>query len=203
MAAARPRGREEVVEALLQSARRLIAERGPGVSLREIAEDAGVNFGLLYHYFGAKAQLVDVVYAAAATASAERLSDAEHLEDAVQRLMVSGDGTTARLLGWAVLEGRGADPVFRDSPALELLATLARKDAAAAGTRLHDDEAQVFAAFTMALALGWRLFGETALLAAGLEDAEPARWTPTILEYVHQLADTVVGTEQERSSDVD
>jgi AcrR family transcriptional regulator len=203
MAAARPRGREEVVEALLQSARRLIAERGPGVSLREIAEDAGVNFGLLYHYFGAKAQLVDVVYAAAATASAERLSDAEHLEDAVERLMVSGDGTTARLLAWAVLEGRGADPVFRDSPALELLATLARKDAAAAGTRLHDDEAQVFAAFTMALALGWRLFGETALLAAGLEDAEPARWTPTILEYVHQLADTVVGTEQERSSDVD
>jgi len=121
----------------------------------------------------------------------------------VQRLMVSGDGTTARLLVWAVLEGRGADPVFRDSPALELLATLVRKDAAAAGTRLHDDEAQVFAAFTMALALGWRLFGETALLAAGLEDAEPARWTPTILEYVHQLADTVVGTEQERSSDVD
>jgi TetR/AcrR family transcriptional regulator, repressor for neighboring sulfatase len=202
MAAARPRGREEVVEALLQSARRLIAERGPGVSLREIAEDAGVNFGLLYHYFGAKAQLVDVVYAAAATASAERLSDAEHLEDAVQRLMVSGDGTTARLLGWAVLEGRGGDPVFRDSPALELLATLARKDAAAAGTRL-DDEAQVFAAFTMALALGWRLFGETALLAAGLDDAEPARWTPTILEYVHQLADTVVGTEHGGSSDAD
>src|SRR2546425_12245140 len=52
VAKARPRGREEVMNALLESARKLIVERGPSVALRDIADDAGVNFGLLYHYLG-------------------------------------------------------------------------------------------------------------------------------------------------------
>ena len=41
----RPRGRAEVVAALLDAARTLIAERGPDVALRDIAERANVNFG--------------------------------------------------------------------------------------------------------------------------------------------------------------
>src|SRR5438874_5342430 len=57
MASARPRGPEEVIAAVLESARELIAERGPGVALRDIADGAGVNFGLLYHYLGTKEQL--------------------------------------------------------------------------------------------------------------------------------------------------
>jgi AcrR family transcriptional regulator len=51
----RPYGREEVRRALLDAAQRLIAERGPGnVTLREIAEAAGVNFGLVYQYLGTR-----------------------------------------------------------------------------------------------------------------------------------------------------
>jgi AcrR family transcriptional regulator len=196
VAEARPRGRQEVIDALLRSARKLMAERGPNVALRDIAEDAGVNFGLLYHYFGPKDQLVDVVYAAAAQANADRLADAEHLDEAVQQLMTAGDGTATRLIGWAVLEGRGAAPAFRDSPTLALLADLMRRDAAEAGVTLDDDEARVFAAFTMAIAAGWRLFGETALLAAGFDDASPERFTPRIVEYVRRLAAEVTGSER-------
>jgi AcrR family transcriptional regulator len=188
VAKTRPRGREEVVAALLASARTLIAERGPNVALRDIAEDAGVNFGLLYHYFGPKDQLVDVVYAAAAEAGAERLARAEHLDEAVQELMTLGDGTTTRLMGWAVLEGRGAAPAFRDSPGLAVLADLMRRDTGRAGVAVDDDEARLFAAFAMAIALGWRLFGETALLAAGFEDPLPEHFTPRIVEYMRQLA---------------
>jgi len=187
-AAGKPRGREEVIEALLASARSLIAARGPGVALREIADDAGVNFGLLYHYLGTKDQVVDVVYRAAAQSAAGRLADSADLEEALQRLMRFGDGTTARLMAWAVLEGHGAAPAFRDSPALRVLTELMGDDARTRGTDVGADDARVFAAFAMTVTLAWRLFGETALLAAGVEPADPDRHLDRITGYLQQLA---------------
>lgn len=195
-ATAKPRGRDEVVEALLASARKLIAERGPGVALRDIADDAGVNFGLLYHYLGTKEQLVDVVYSAAAQSAAERLGDVEHLDEALQRLMSFGDGTAARLVGWAVLEGRGDAAAFRDSPALAVLADLVRAD-----TEATDEEARVFAAFAMVIALGWRLFAETALLAAGLDGSNAEAHTDRIVGYVRQLAQAAGAGERSPETD--
>jgi AcrR family transcriptional regulator len=180
------------MEALLASSRKLIAERGPGIGLRDIADDAGVNFGLIYHYLGTKDQLVDVVYSAAADLAAERLSDAGHLDEALERLMTLGDGTAARLIGWAVLEGRGASPAFRDSPTLAVVADLMRADAAEAGIALESEDARVFAAFIMTIALGWRLFAETALLAAGLDGSDPETYRDRILGYVRQLAESAM-----------
>jgi AcrR family transcriptional regulator len=200
-AAAKPRGREEVVEALLASARSLIAARGPGVALREIADDAGVNFGLLYHYLGTKDQVVDVVYRAAAQAAAGRLAESADIDEALERLMHFGDGTTARLMAWAVLEGHGAAPAFRDSPALRVLADLIIHD-----DRPHDpdgttEEARVFAAFAMSVALAWRLFGETALLAAGVEPADPDHHLDRVTGYLQQLAMSTSGAAGARTTE--
>jgi AcrR family transcriptional regulator len=184
---ARPQGREEVVEALVASARKLVAERGPSVALREIAQDAGVTFGLLHHYLGTKDELVGVVYRAAAESMAERLADAEHLDEAIDHLMHAGDGTTARLIAWSVLEGRGASPAFGNSPSLARLAELLRADA---DGDIDDDDARLFAAFVMTIAMGWRLFAPTALLAAGVDDPDPARHTDRVARYVADLART-------------
>ena len=188
----RPRGRQEVMEALLASSRKLIAERGRAIALRDIADDAGVNFGLIYHYLGTKDQLVDVVYGAAADLAAERLADAAHLDEALERLMTLGDGTAARLIGWAVLEGRGASPAFRDAPTLNVVADLMRADAAKAGAPVDDEDARVFAAFVMTIALGWRLFAETALLAAGLDESNPELYSDRVLAYVRRLAHSAI-----------
>ena len=76
MTTERPRGRNEVIEALLRSARKLIAEQGPAVALRDIADDAGVNFGLIYQYLGTKEQLVREVYGRATDNAASRASPA-------------------------------------------------------------------------------------------------------------------------------
>jgi AcrR family transcriptional regulator len=187
-AAPKPRGREEVIDALLASARSLIAARGPGVALREIADDAGVNFGLLYHYLGTKDQVVDVVYRAAAQSAAGRLADSSDIDEALARLMHFGDGTTARLMAWAVLEGHGATPAFRDSPALRVLTELLCDEGRTRGADVTADDARVFAAFAMTVALAWRLFGETALLAAGVQPADPDAHIDRITGYLQQLA---------------
>ncbi len=197
MAKARPRGRDEVVAALLHSARKLIAEHGPSVALRDIADDAGVSFGLVHHYLGTKEQLVDEVYRHATQQAAERLSGVQHVDEAVQLLMRLGDGTTARLIGWAVLEGRGSAAGFRDSPALEVLATLMTADASANGHSLAEDDARVFAAFAMVVTLGWRLFGETALFAAGLDGGKRATYNPLVAQHLQQLARSLVSSPVE------
>jgi TetR/AcrR family transcriptional regulator, repressor for neighboring sulfatase len=195
MTTERPRGRDDVIEAILRSAGRLIAERGPGVALRDIADDAGVNFGLLYHYFGTKDQLIDEVYTEATRAAAARLAEAEHIEDALGMLMAFGDGTTARLIGWAVLGGRQDAESFGHSPALEVLTDRLKADAIERGLPLCDEDARVFTAFSMVTAIGWRLFGNTALLAAGLDGKKPENYRGLVLRYLEWLAETTVGSQ--------
>jgi AcrR family transcriptional regulator len=187
--AARPRGRAQVEEAILASARALIAERGPsGVALRDIAEGAGVNFGLVYHYFGTKDALLAAVYARATEHAAARLREVEHLDEALDVLMQLGDGTTARLVGWAALEGNDPAVLFGVSPALAVLAGIVRRDAARSGRRVTADEARVFAAFAMVVALGWRLFGPVALGVAGARSSDPTRYAAQVRGLVRQLA---------------
>lgn len=54
-----PRGDSEQTKAeILAAARRLFAEHGIlGVSVRDVAKEAGVTHGLVHHYFGTKEQL--------------------------------------------------------------------------------------------------------------------------------------------------
>jgi TetR/AcrR family transcriptional regulator, repressor for neighboring sulfatase len=192
---ARPRGREQVEAAIRASARKLIAERGPeGVALRDIADDAGVNFGLVYHYFGTKEQLLDDVYARATESAASRLRDVEHLDDVLGVLMTLGDGTTARLVAWAVLDGKDPTGLFGVSPALAVLADLVRRDAAEAGRAVSPDEARVFAAVAMVIALGWRLFGPMALTVAGARSDDPGRYAPQVQGWVREFARAAVTT---------
>jgi AcrR family transcriptional regulator len=183
----RPRGRAEVVAALLDAARTLIAERGPDVPLRDIAERANVNFGLIYQYVGTKEQLLQEVYLRAARDAADRLAEAEHLDEALAMLMTFGDGTTARLVAWAALGGTASHDLFRDSPALDVLARLMVRDAAASGRDVNLEDARVLAALAMAVALGWRLFGGIALTAAGLDGAHPEQYVDRIGEHFAQL----------------
>jgi len=50
-----PRGSDEVREALIAAAARLLGDAPPErISGRRLADEAGVNYGLIHHYFGGK-----------------------------------------------------------------------------------------------------------------------------------------------------
>jgi AcrR family transcriptional regulator len=54
-----PRGRDAVREALIEAAAEMLGELGPrNISVRELAERAGVNHGQVHHYFGGKRGLL-------------------------------------------------------------------------------------------------------------------------------------------------
>lgn len=55
-------GKKAVMAALIEAAADLFAEKPPGrVSIREIAEHAGVNHGLIHRHFGSKHGLIKSV----------------------------------------------------------------------------------------------------------------------------------------------
>ena len=194
----KPSGREDVVKAIVASAATLFAQRGPAaVSLREVAQHANVNFGLVYQYVGTKEQLVAKVLRESAADAAARFAEADDLDQALQRMMTTGDGTTARLLAWSVLEGRHAVAHFDQSPALGILAERARDDAERAGRSVTDEDARVLAAIAMVLATGWRLFGAAALGAAGLDASRQGRYDELVADCVRLLGRHAMGAPTE------
>src|SRR3954470_24611764 len=73
-------------EAILDAATKLFSERSPStVSLREIACVAGVNYGLIHHYFGTKEALLGDVFARFSERSARQLDEATTIEEAVRQ----------------------------------------------------------------------------------------------------------------------
>lgn len=83
----RPAGGQagEGQEALLRAARGLMAEKGlPGVTVREVAERAGVQPALVNYYFGGKQGLLDAVVAGVAARMLERIAESAATEGSVE-----------------------------------------------------------------------------------------------------------------------
>ena len=161
-------GREGAIEALIDAARELFAERGPSaVSLRDVARRAGVNHGLIHHYIGSRDDLLRLVFTASmdhARAKVEGATDSMSGVGALRRLGAGNDEYT-RLLAWALLEGRDPAEFHGRSPALD--AIVAAND---------DDSRDLRVALAMAMVqtLGWKLFGPYVLAAAGFDATDAA-----------------------------
>src|SRR6266508_1210677 len=115
-----PHGEPAVRAALISAATVLFAARGPSaVPVREIAERAGVNHGLVHQYFGSKSGLVTAVLDDLAEETAAEI--ARHGGTAA---IYAEGGATAlhgRILAHLLLEG--ADPAALKSgfPTVEAL----------------------------------------------------------------------------------
>ena len=82
----KPKGREQVMDALIEAAAELISRHGfAAVSVREIAARADVNHGLVHKYFGSKENLVRMSLDRLAAAFRERVGKPEDLDDALRR----------------------------------------------------------------------------------------------------------------------
>ena len=178
MSTERRPGREGAVDALLDAAEALFVERGPAaVSLRDVARRASVNHGLIHHYIGSRDDLLELVFTRAterARAAVVDLDDPADALDALRSLSGSSD-SYARLLAWALLEGHDPAQFHGRSAALEAIAQGSGRDTRALRVAL---------AASMVQTLGWKLFGEYALLAAGLDDEDASSVRTSMDEWV-------------------
>lgn len=167
-----PRGREDVRDALIQAATQLFAQRGPmGVGVREIAQLAQVNHGLVHRHFGSKDGLVKAVQNRLADTIAESVGtecDDEDLPKLMQavRAATSQEGSWLRILAWSILSGTEEDDQQDRFP-------LAKRMVKAAGRGPQDSltpEARV--TLVMSVGLGLMLFGPFLRRATGQSDSD-------------------------------
>ena len=160
-------GRDEAVRRLVDAAAELFAAHGPdGVSLRQVATHAGINYGLIHQYVGTKDDLLRLVFRSVSEQAAERFATADGLDAAVDDLLGIGRQPSryVKLLAWALLQGRDAHDLLGRSPALTTL--LNRFDAT--GDNALDARVRVAAAVSMNL--GWQLFGSFISEGVGLDE---------------------------------
>jgi TetR/AcrR family transcriptional regulator, repressor for neighboring sulfatase len=185
--AARPTGRDEVTDAVLDAAQRLFAEAGPNeVSLRAIAQEAGVTYGLVYRHFGTKDELLERLLARYADRWREHLGDDPDYEKALVDLMgpTFDTGPYLRLLTWTLLTGasdRGAES-YRKHTTLDELPPLTSGD----GTDAERD-ARLRTAGALAFFFGWRFFNPFIRAALHLDDEDPDELQAAMRAHLHGL----------------
>ncbi|EGD56273.1 TetR/AcrR family transcriptional regulator [Gordonia neofelifaecis] len=155
------RDTDKIVDAALE----LYAERGPSrVSLRQVAQHAGVNYGLIHQYVGSKDQLLELVFTRLSETWADAFSAADGTESAVAVLLRPKSDAYVRLLAHLILEGRDPGEFFKAPPALRELVR-----------RLEDggdEDARLQAAVLTCMSMGWGLFGPHVKDLADLSDSE-------------------------------
>jgi AcrR family transcriptional regulator len=149
--------------ALIDAATQLFDRRNPGsVSVREIAKLAGVNHGLVHHYFGSKQALVQAVLDRLATRARDSLAEGTAM-DADSPVLIY-----TRILGRAMLEQEELAPLPGHHPIVMQLASLARDVGG-----LDERSARIRASQGAALAMGWLLFEPLLIESGGLQDEDP------------------------------
>jgi AcrR family transcriptional regulator len=168
----RPRGAEQVRSALLSAAGRHFAAEGPNASLRDIADDAQVNIGLIHHYFGNKADLLGAVMTDIVDRAQRGAQPFTTFDQALEFLLQSvpeggsGDpdsGDYIRIVAWLLLAGQDPRDYQRDF-SLPAVAELA------------DGEGRGLLLLLLTATFGWGIFGAHLSSLVGYESqADAAR----------------------------
>jgi len=168
----KPHGKEAVKKALIQAAAALFSEKGvDAVSLRMIADRAGVNHGLIHRHFGSKETLrIETQEKLAADVRAE-IGDPNDLLDTLFRAstVIRENGKFWRVMARTLLDGKDKGGIQRKFPFVKKLVDRVEKEQNA-GRVTDAVDAQSIVASVLAYALGMLVFEGYILPAVGLED---------------------------------
>ena len=165
--APKPRGAVEVQAALLAAAGRLLGERPPGrISGRDLAEEAGVNYGLIHHYFGSKGAVLREALASLAASYAA--GDPAGGWSATDPFSMRHRPDYLRALAFASLTGQIAE-LTSVNPVLEAsLTDVARRH----GAVEPDEDIRIDVGLGVVYHLGYCLFEEFLVESLDLEGGD-------------------------------
>lgn len=174
--------------AVLAAATDLFSQKGPdSVTVREIAERAGVNHALIHRHFGTKDELLRLVLAQTAEKLASisaGVSSTRDLTPVISTLL--GERATVRLLAWAILSGYPVDQIWPEHAATQHI-----RDVLADEQEAHPgppgETAEVTVAAAAALMLGWIIFAPFVERASGFADVPGYDEEATIHRLVQGL----------------
>jgi TetR/AcrR family transcriptional regulator, repressor for neighboring sulfatase len=171
----KPHGRDAVKTALMQAAARLFSIHGfAGVSIRDIASEAGVNPGLIHRHFKTKETLrkeTQEYLASLIRLELDESLDLEHAAVSLYRLMWKHEEFW-RMMVRDYLDGMAPDDIQKKFPVAEYLTGLV-KESIEKGTLRRDLNPDLIVAAMFSIGLGLLVFEPFILSASGL-DKKPA-----------------------------
>ena len=183
---ATPHGRDAVRTALIETATRLFAQKGPAaVGVREIAKQAGVNHGLIHRHFGSKDGLLKAVMQHLSESTMTDMGapkENERLQDLFTALLNRSDAAQDhwRILARAMLDGQAPASLQQRFPVYErLIAAIRRRNP----QRMTPEAVTTL---VMATGLGILVFGPWIRAATG-QDGES--WSKTMAQILQRLSD--------------
>jgi AcrR family transcriptional regulator len=194
VAGKRRRGRGATTAAILDAALELFSARGyAAVSVRDIAERAGISHALVHQYVGTKDDILRAVLVRNEGRLVSAAPDNSDLLESAALILRHGleqpGRAHLRLLMRSALDGIPYDRTAGRFEALERLIVLAQLAAASAspGERAEKDlDPRLVVAFVGSLFLGWASGESWMRPAAGLEDLDDA-------ELVNGLERVILG----------
>ena len=175
------RGREQTTAAILEAAEELFAEQGfSAVTVRAIAERAGVSHALVHRYLGSKADIYRAVLVSQEEAILQAAPDDPDLLDSAAlmfRQALAENRRYIRLIAHSALHGLPYERTSGRFAATERLVELAERAAASASPpeRAEKDlDPRIAVAGAVALLLGWAATESWVRPAAGIQDLNGA-----------------------------
>ncbi len=160
----RPTGRDDVHEALIAAATRQFSAKGMAASMRDIADDAGVNIGLIHRHIGNKDDLLSAVLERQVR-DADAVLDGNDATDTIRALVDAMPHLSdyVRIMAWRLLAGEDPSEVQASAPVLRAI-----------GEQAGSDDELIDLLSGLALIYGWVVFGPQLLAGAGRPDIDPA-----------------------------
>ncbi|MEE4275738.1 MAG: helix-turn-helix domain-containing protein [Thermoleophilia bacterium] len=176
---------------ILRVAERLFAARGyRNVSVRDIAEAAGVTHPLIYHYFGSKRAL----FAAVLEKNQSRIRAAGDRDVPVREMILAlaranfGESRTYLLsLTRAFAEGMRPADWPGGFPGVDAILQRLTSEAGGEAARIADDEARRLVAVIVAMSVGWTLLEDQILEIVGLSEGDRDDARECLLEAVDKV----------------
>jgi len=169
---AKPRGKSAVRAALMQAAGIMLSRHGiTGVSVRDIAQEAKVNHGLIHRHFGSKDRLVQETVQSLSDRIAGQLGPAapdESLSDLLRNTMNATETQSHyyRILAFLMLTDGGEELIQSDFPVVRRMLKAVEREP----NRMLSTKATIV--MLLSLGLGLMIFEPYLRRAAKLSDAE-------------------------------
>ena len=186
-----PRGREAIIEAILQATEKLLAKHSPTeISLRQIAKSANINHSLIHRYFGTKENVILAVHERIIDKLGAQFSAIDSLDGNVERLFEINEKNPSRriLLARAMLDGADPHLIRHHFPIMhQFIELLKKKKLEAAEPTAYD--AETVAAFLAGAVMGWFLYEPFLLASTGLEQRDKNKVHSQIIEILEKIAE--------------
>ena len=187
------RSRVDAEERLLVAAGELLGEVGPrSMSVRNVAERAGVNHGLVHHYFGGKDGLLQAAMTRLVQEHAVFASEASHGDPIPAPLLLNHDPKYLRAVVRAVLD----DEMHLATTEISEGVSVPQGAMAHAIKSKHMDEPDVqmkaMVAVAMAMEMGWAALEPFLFAVTEVADAEQEEVRDIVRDFRRQMVKQIL-----------